>query len=69
MNGILNALGRFRDRRPPSKTQMGLCHNKHCDNKRRHGSAYCEECAIKHRKKLAVVMGMDIYKLSNKNNE
>jgi len=36
-----------------SKTKAGICKNnepKPCVNRRRHGSAYCEDCAVAHEK-------------------
>ena len=31
-----------------SATKRGECSNEGCENKRRHGSAYCQECSDKH---------------------
>ncbi len=32
----------------PSKTKLGICKNEDCQNERRDGSAYCQECSDKH---------------------
>lgn len=31
-----------------SRTNMGYCKNDHCDNRRRDGSAYCQDCSDFH---------------------
>lgn len=33
-----------------SKTKRGECKNIECKNKRRHSSAYCQECSNKNKK-------------------